>query len=210
MATCGGGANGVNGVNGVNRVNGVNGVNGVNRVNGVNPPPYLRAVRADPVQRSGGAVQEVEDLQEVLVPNAPGPVHQEHQHARRRSPSLAAGTVGGGVVRGGVVGLGVGAGSAHREPEGWRRSSAPRRREPVTPHAFAHEASRVRSLAVAAGPSLPSGSWAETLISCGVSGARPLKQWRFAPPLSFVSCFWPPATRRRVSTGANRGYTALN
>ena len=40
---------------------------------------YLGPGRADPVQSPGRAVQEADDLLEVVVSNAPGAVHQEHQ-----------------------------------------------------------------------------------------------------------------------------------
>lgn len=40
---------------------------------------YLCAVWADPVQSSGGAVQETNDLQEVVVTDTPGSVDQEDQ-----------------------------------------------------------------------------------------------------------------------------------
>lgn len=45
------------------------------------PPPlrYLRAIRADLVQSSRGAVQEADDLQEVVITDTPGAVHQEDQ-----------------------------------------------------------------------------------------------------------------------------------
>lgn len=40
---------------------------------------YLCAVWADPVQSSGGAVQEADDLQEVVITDTPGAVNQEDQ-----------------------------------------------------------------------------------------------------------------------------------
>lgn len=40
---------------------------------------YLSSIGADPVQSSGGAVQEADDLQEVFIPDTPGAVDQEHQ-----------------------------------------------------------------------------------------------------------------------------------
>lgn len=43
------------------------------------PRGYLRPVGPDPVQGPGGAGQEADDLQEVVVPDAPGAVHQEDQ-----------------------------------------------------------------------------------------------------------------------------------
>lgn len=40
---------------------------------------YLCAIWADPVQSSGGAVQEADDLQEVVIADTPGAVNQEDQ-----------------------------------------------------------------------------------------------------------------------------------
>lgn len=59
---------------------------------------------------------------------------------------------------------------------------------------------RVFSTAVTAGPSVPSCSWAYTLILYCVLGFRLLKQCLLVPPLSFVSCFWPSAGKRREIT----------
>lgn len=53
--------------------------------------------------------------------------------------------------------------------------------------------SRVFSVTVTAGPSVPSSSWAYTLILYCVLAFRLLKQCLLAPPPSFVSCFWPSA-----------------
>lgn len=40
---------------------------------------YLCAIRSDPVQSSGGAVQEADDLQEVVISDTPGAVNQEDE-----------------------------------------------------------------------------------------------------------------------------------
>lgn len=77
--------------------------------------------------------------------------------------------------------------------------------EGVTVTVYLH----VFSVAVTAGPSVPSSSWAYTLILYCVLGFRLLKQCLLAPPPSFVSCFWPSVVRIQTSPCYHSGKDAV-